>query len=137
MTRTNDCTVPSPPDVDPLAWWLPEDHVGICTSLIDTSLLSASQPADTTWVTICPSVTGTTQVEVFMESQKDTRKIQILRLPEVCKATGLGRSMVYQLEAERRFPTRVRIGERAVGWVEEEVQGWLAERILRSRGPSA
>jgi len=72
-----------------------------------------------------------------MESQKDTRKIQILRLPEVCKATGLGRSMVYQLEAERRFPTRVRIGERAVGWVEEEVQGWLAERILRSRGPSA
>src|SRR5256885_1007182 len=31
-----------------------------------------------------------------MESQKDARKIQILRLPEVCKATGLVRSMVYQ-----------------------------------------
>ena len=69
-----------------------------------------------------------------MEARSSTRSIQILRLPEVCKATGLGRSMVYQLEAERRFPARVRISERAVGWVEEEVQGWLAERIQRSRG---
>jgi prophage regulatory protein len=45
--------------------------------------------------------------------------------------------MVYQLEAERRFPARVRIGERAVGWVEEEIQGWLTERILHSRRSSA
>ena len=72
-----------------------------------------------------------------MESQKDARKIQILRLPDVCRATGLCRSMVYQLEAAQGFPARVRISERAVGWVEEEVQGWLAERILRSRKPSA
>ncbi|MGH8251008.1 MAG: AlpA family phage regulatory protein [Steroidobacteraceae bacterium] len=48
--------------------------------------------------------------------------MQILRLPQVCKVTGLGRSMIYQLEAERRFPTRVRIGLRAVGWMESEVQ---------------
>jgi prophage regulatory protein len=54
---------------------------------------------------------------------------QILRLPQVCRMTGLGRSMIYQLEAERRFPCRVRIGARAVGWVESEVQGWLAARI--------
>ena len=72
-----------------------------------------------------------------MDARLNARPIQILRLPEVCKATGLGRSMVYQLEAERRFPARVRISERAVGWVEEEVQGWLAERIQRSRKPSA
>lgn len=72
-----------------------------------------------------------------MESNKEARKIQILRLPDVCKATGLGRSMVYQLEAKRRFPARIRIGERAVGWVEEEIQGWLTERIQCSRRPSA
>jgi predicted DNA-binding transcriptional regulator AlpA len=71
-----------------------------------------------------------------MEASKSPRPIQILRLPEVCKTTGLGRSMVYQLEAQHRFPARVRISTRAVGWVEEEVQGWLAERILRSRDPS-
>lgn len=58
---------------------------------------------------------------------------QILRLPQVCRMTGLGRSMIYQLEAERRFPCRVRIGARAVGWVESEVQGWLAGRIQHHR----
>ena len=72
-----------------------------------------------------------------MEARKSARRIQILRLPEVCKTTGLGRSMVYQLEAAQRFPARVRISDRAVGWVEEEVQGWLAERIQRSRDPPA
>jgi prophage regulatory protein len=59
--------------------------------------------------------------------------VQILRLPQVCKITGLGRSMIYQLESERRFPTRVRIGLRAVGWVESEVQLWLASRIEHHR----
>lgn len=58
---------------------------------------------------------------------------QILRLPQVCKVTGLGRSMIYQLEAERRFPHRVRIGLRAVGWVESEVQAWIAARIGGNR----
>jgi prophage regulatory protein len=62
-----------------------------------------------------------------------TSFLQILRLPQVCKVTGLGRSMIYQLEAEQRFPHRVRIGLRAVGWVESEVQAWLANRIERSR----
>ena len=59
--------------------------------------------------------------------------LQILRLPQVCKITGLGRSMIYQLEAEGRFPRRVRIGLRAVGWVGTEVQGWLEGRIERNR----
>lgn len=59
--------------------------------------------------------------------------VQILRLPQVCKVTGLGRSMIYQLESERRFPCRVRIGARAVGWVEAEVQGWLMGRIQHHR----
>ena len=60
-------------------------------------------------------------------------RVQILRLPQVCKVTGLGRSMIYQLEAQQRFPCRVRIGARAVGWVEAEVQGWLAGRIEHHR----
>ena len=60
--------------------------------------------------------------------------VQILRLPQVCKVTGLGRSMIYQLESARRFPCRVRIGARAVGWVESEVQRWLADRVERYRG---
>jgi prophage regulatory protein len=37
--------------------------------------------------------------------------------------------MIYQMEAEERFPRRVNIGVRAVGWVESEVQEWLRRRI--------
>jgi prophage regulatory protein len=54
---------------------------------------------------------------------------RILRLPQVCSMTGLGRSMIYQMEAEGRFPRRVPIGARAVGWVEGEIQDWLRGRI--------
>ena len=41
--------------------------------------------------------------------------------------------MIYQLEAERCFPARVRIGARAVGWVDAEVQSWLVMRVERYR----
>ena len=56
---------------------------------------------------------------------------KVLRLPQVCEATGLRRSMIYQLEAEQRFPRRINIGVRAVGWIQGEVQ-----RIERSRSSS-
>jgi prophage regulatory protein len=59
--------------------------------------------------------------------------IQIMRLPQVCQRTGLCRSTIYQLEAERRFPSRIKIGLRAVGWIEQEVQEWLAQRLQGSR----
>lgn len=68
-----------------------------------------------------------------IQSHTSAPPVQILRLPQVCKVTGLGRSMIYQLEVERRFPSRVRIGLRAVGWVESEVQLWLASRIENHR----
>ena len=59
--------------------------------------------------------------------------VQILRLPQVCAVTGLKRSMIYKLEAERRFPNRIKIGERAVGWIESKVRTWVAMRIAESR----
>jgi len=41
--------------------------------------------------------------------------------------------MIYQLEAKRRFPRRIKIGVRAVGWIEGEVQQWVRQRIEQSR----
>ena len=58
---------------------------------------------------------------------------RILRLAQVRALTGLCRSSIYQLQALSRFPQRIKIGVRAVGWVEGEVQQWLAERIAQSR----
>jgi prophage regulatory protein len=62
--------------------------------------------------------------------------VKVLRLPQVCEVTGLRRSMIYQLEAEQRFPRRIKIGVRAVGWIQGEVQQWLVQRIERSRSSS-
>jgi prophage regulatory protein len=57
-----------------------------------------------------------------------------LRLRQVSHLTGLGRSMIYQMQAEGRFPRRIKLGERAVGWLESEVRDWLATRVDASRG---
>lgn len=56
-----------------------------------------------------------------------------LRLKQVCQLTGLGRSIIYQMQAEGRFPHRIKLGERAVGWLESEVRDWLATRVANSR----
>jgi prophage regulatory protein len=58
---------------------------------------------------------------------------RVLRLKEVCRVTGLGRSFIYQLQAERRFPQSIKIGARAVGWLESEVREWIDSRIRVSR----
>ena len=63
--------------------------------------------------------------------------LKILRLPQVCEVTGLCRSMIYQLESDLRFPPRVKIGVRAVGWVDSEVHAWLIRRIAMSRTRSS
>lgn len=59
--------------------------------------------------------------------------IRLLRRPEVLKAIGLQRAALYALMREGRFPKPVRITARSVGWIESEVQAWLAERV-RARG---
>jgi len=58
---------------------------------------------------------------------------RLLRLPQVCDITGVKRSMIYQMEAEHRFPRRIKIGARAVVWLEEEVRAWVAQRVDSSR----
>jgi prophage regulatory protein len=58
---------------------------------------------------------------------------RVLRLKEVCKVTGLGRSFIYQLQADKQFPHSIKIGTRAVGWLDCEVREWLAGRIRSSR----
>ncbi len=57
----------------------------------------------------------------------------ILRLPAVQDRTGLSRSAVYGMVKEGVFPTPVKLGSRAVGWVESEISDWISQRIEQSR----
>jgi len=54
---------------------------------------------------------------------------RILRLPEVEAAVGLKRSQIYEGIAGGKFPAPVPLGERAVGWLEDEIFTWQEERI--------
>ena len=53
---------------------------------------------------------------------------RILRLPQVIERTGLGRTMIYQLEASGDFPAKLKLGCRAVGWMESEIDAWVRSR---------
>ncbi|HGX3309059.1 TPA: helix-turn-helix transcriptional regulator [Pseudomonas aeruginosa] len=55
--------------------------------------------------------------------------MRIIRLREVMATTGLARSTVYKYVSEGTFPKPVPLGERCVGWVEEEVHDWVMEKI--------
>jgi prophage regulatory protein len=57
----------------------------------------------------------------------------VIRLQEVRRMTGLGRSTIYRLQADQQFPQSIKLGIRAVGWLEREVKEWLAERVASSR----
>jgi prophage regulatory protein len=50
------------------------------------------------------------------------------RLPAVTKATGLGRSTIYRLVANRAFPPPVHLGPRAIAWRWTDLEQWSATR---------
>lgn len=62
-----------------------------------------------------------------------TMHTRIIRLPDVRQRTGLSRSQILRLEASGSFPCRVQLCTRAVGWVEDEIEGWLLMRISLNR----
>lgn len=58
--------------------------------------------------------------------------VRMLRLAQVLDVTGLGKTKIYELQAEGTFPMRVKLTVHSVAWIEEEVQAWLAARIEAS-----
>jgi prophage regulatory protein len=58
--------------------------------------------------------------------------IHVLRLTQVIERTGLKKTKIYELQSQGEFPMRVKITAHAVGWIEHEVQAWLAERIAKN-----
>ncbi|MCZ8132574.1 MAG: AlpA family phage regulatory protein [Steroidobacteraceae bacterium] len=89
-------------------------------------------------LTLAASSDGTTPARVDRATaDASSPPIIILRLPDVCRVTGLCRSLVYELESNGTFPRRVPLGAHSVGWVESEVQSWLAARVKAREAGSA
>ena len=62
---------------------------------------------------------------------------RVLRRPEVQRRTGLGRTAIYVLMAEGKFPPPIRLTAKAVGWLEAEVAAWIAARVAERDAPKA
>ena len=57
----------------------------------------------------------------------------ILRRKQVEARTGLARSTIYDRIKAGTFPAPISLGEKAVGWIEAEVDAWLQAQIDKSR----
>ena len=62
------------------------------------------------------------------QPQEEDMTTRLLTLRDVMAMTALSRSAVYALMAESRFPKPIRVGTRAVRWVEQEVADFIASR---------
>lgn len=57
----------------------------------------------------------------------------ILRLRQVVARTGLARSTIYERIQAGEFPAQISLGERAVGWLEADVEEWITAQMERTR----
>ena len=67
-----------------------------------------------------------------MQSQK-----RILRLRAVTETTGLAKQTIYELMQRGTFPKQINLTSKAVGWPEEEIEAWKAERIAQRDAKAA
>ena len=58
---------------------------------------------------------------------------KILRLPSIKDRTGLSRSTIYLRIKKGDFPKPISLGDRAVGWLEKDIDDWLEQKIKDSQ----
>jgi len=61
------------------------------------------------------------------------RPVRILRLPDLIEKVGLSRAQIYHLISLGEFPSQVKLGLRACGWLESEIDEWIERLINVSR----
>ena len=58
---------------------------------------------------------------------------RLIRLSEVMNNTGFGKAWIYRLISQNRFPQPVKIGIRAIAFIESEIDEWIQLTIENSR----
>lgn len=62
-------------------------------------------------------------------TEKQSDDLRLIRLAEVMRKIGMGRTWVYAKVADGTFPQPINFGGRAVAWVESEVDAWIRSQI--------
>lgn len=63
------------------------------------------------------------------EKKQQTDDLRMIRLTEVMRKVGMGRTWIYNKVASGDFPQPVNYGGRAVVWIESEIDDWLLQQI--------
>jgi prophage regulatory protein len=59
---------------------------------------------------------------------------KLLRLADVRNRVPYSRSTIYQKISRGEFPKPISIGERAVAWLEADIDAWIEARVESARG---
>lgn len=60
-------------------------------------------------------------------------KNSLIRLHEVLNRTGYSKAWIHALMSKGEFPQSVKIGTRAIAFIEREIDDWVEQRIAESR----
>ena len=71
----------------------------------------------------------------YWELSRTITATNILRLPDVMRRVGLKHAAIYLMIAQGNFPKQISLGARSVGWLESEIDDWLAVSISARRQP--
>lgn len=103
-----------------------------------TSISDAKPCEITIIVPVGPPYVVMTNMENIMEKNRPTQSnTRLIRIREAIQKTGLSKSTIYDLMASGRFPQSVRLSARCVGFVECEVDDWIASRIATRNNQQA
>jgi prophage regulatory protein len=77
----------------------------------------------------CPTVnTITASTNEYLTPAIEDKSLQILKIGKVCVKCDSSRSFIYKAIRELGFPKPIKLGLRASGWRECDIDNWLASR---------
>ena len=59
-------------------------------------------------------------------------KSTLIKLPAVKQRTSLSTSEIYRRIEAGTFPKQIKLGAKAVAWLEHEISAWIDERVAES-----
>ncbi|MEJ6122972.1 AlpA family transcriptional regulator [Vibrio sp. 2-Bac 85] len=58
---------------------------------------------------------------------------KIIRISEIKERLGVSKSSIYLWISKGKFPKSIPLGSRSVGWLEDDFNQWLEQRIAVSQ----
>jgi prophage regulatory protein len=73
------------------------------------------------------------ELEELLRRVRSITNDRVLRLPQVAAKTGRAPATIWKDVADLIWPAPFRIGERAVGWLQSEIDAIIEARVFASR----